>query len=132
MDANIMTSLLLDHPLFFSATLFVLLVFAVESGFCTAVLSAANLDQDRREQIAASRDSLGILLSLLLGFTLAMALPRFDLRKQLVLDEANAIGTTGLRVELLPQAQRIQARELLLQYVAARQAYSRAGRANRN
>jgi hypothetical protein len=84
------------------------------------------MDEDRREQIAASRDSLGILLSLLLGFTLAMALPRFDSRKQLVLEEANAIGTTGLRAELLPQPQRIQARALLLQYVAARQAYSRA------
>src|SRR5258708_2273581 len=55
-----------------------------------------------------------------------MARPRFDLRKQLVLDEANAIATTGLRAGLLPQAQRIQTRELLLQYVAARQAYSRA------
>jgi len=55
-----------------------------------------------------------------------MALPPFDLRKQLVLDEANAIATTGLRAGLLPQAQPIQARELLLQYVAARQAYSRA------
>jgi len=121
-----MTSLFLDQPLIFSGTLFVLLVIAVESVFRLAVLSAANLDEDRREQIAASRDSLGILLSLLLGFTLAMALPRFDLRKQLVLDEANAIATTGLRSGFLPQAQRIQARELLLQYVAARQAYSRA------
>jgi len=120
-----MTGLFLDHPLFFSGALFVLLVIAVESGFQIAVLSAANLDEDR-EQIAASRDSLGILLSLLLGFTLAMALPRFDLRKQLVLDEANAIATTGLRAGFLPQAQRIQTRELLIQYVAARQAYSQA------
>jgi hypothetical protein len=44
-----------------------------------------------------------------------MALPRFDLRKQLVLEESNAIGTAGLRAELLPQAQRIQARALPLQ-----------------
>src|SRR6266436_7035228 len=110
-----MTGLFLDHPLFFSGALFVLLVIAVESGFRIAVLSTANLDQDCREQIAASRDALGILLSLLLGFTLAMALPRFDLRKQLVLDEANAIGTTSLRAELLPQPQRMQARALLSQ-----------------
>jgi len=55
-----MTGLFLDHPLFFSGALFVLLVIAVESGFRIAVLSAANLDEDRREQIAASRDSLGI------------------------------------------------------------------------
>src|ERR1700756_612454 len=115
-----MTRLFLDHPLLFSGTLFALLVIAVESGFRLAVHSAANLDEDRREQIAASRDSLGILLSLLPGFTLAMALPRFDLRKQLLLDESKAVGTTGLRAGLLPQARRIQVRELLLQHVAAR------------
>jgi hypothetical protein len=72
MDPNGMTSLFLDHPLFFSATLFVLPILAVEAGFRIAVLCAANLDQDRREQIVASRDALGILLSLLLGFTLAI------------------------------------------------------------
>jgi len=44
-----MTGLFLDHPLFFSGALFVLLVIAVESGFRIAVLSAANLDEDRRE-----------------------------------------------------------------------------------
>ena len=44
-----MTSLFLDHPLIFSGTLFVLLVIAVEAGFRLAVLSAANLDEDRRE-----------------------------------------------------------------------------------
>jgi hypothetical protein len=32
-----MTSLLLDHPLFFSGTLFLLLIIAVEAGFRTAV-----------------------------------------------------------------------------------------------
>ena len=106
-----------------------LLVIAVESGFRIAV--AANLDENR-EQIAASRDSLGILLSPLLGFTLAMALPRFDLRKHLVLDEANAIATTGLRSGLLPQAQRIQARELLLQYSQPGKPIRKRAWANRN
>jgi len=36
------------------------------------------------------------------------ALPRFDLRKQLVMDEANAILTTSLRAGVLPEAQRSQ------------------------
>ena len=89
-----MTTLFLDHPLLLSLGLFVLLTATVEAGFRLAVLTSPDIDEERREQIAASRDALGILLSLLLGFTFAMALPRFDLRKQLVMDEANAIGTT--------------------------------------
>ncbi len=75
-----MTTVFLDHPLLLSLGLFVLLTATVEAGFRLAVLSSPNIDEERREQIAASRDALGILLSLLLGFTLAMALPRFDLR----------------------------------------------------
>jgi hypothetical protein len=60
----------------------------------------------------------------MLGFTLAMALPRFDLRKHLVVAEANAIGPTSLRARLLPEPQRSQARALLLQYVQVRYACS--------
>ena len=37
------------------------------------------------------------LLSLLLGFTYATSEGRFQTRRQLVVDEANAIGTTYLR-----------------------------------
>ena len=88
--------------------------------------SQSNIDEERREQIAASRDALGILFSLLLGFTLAMALPRCDLREQLVMEEANAIGTTTLRAGVLPEAKRSQVRALLRAYVQARQVYSEA------
>jgi hypothetical protein len=41
------------------------------------------------------------LLALMLGFTLAMAVDRFDTRRTFVLQEANAIGTTYLRAQLL-------------------------------
>jgi len=56
----------LDHPLLLSLGLFVLLTAAAE-GFRLAVLTSPNIDEERREQIAASRDALGILLSLLLA-----------------------------------------------------------------
>ncbi|SKA04712.1 hypothetical protein SAMN02745126_03309 [Enhydrobacter aerosaccus] len=42
------------------------------------------------------------LLTLMISFTFAMALSRFDGRRQSVVDEANAIGTAGLRARLLP------------------------------
>ncbi len=121
-----MTTILLNHPLVLSITLFLLLTVTVEVGFRLALFTHVHDDEDRHAQIAISRDSLGILLSLLLGFTLAMALPHYDLRKQLVMEEANAIGTTGLRATLLEDPRKTEVRALLLQYVEARVSFSQA------
>lgn len=60
------------------------------------------------------------LLGLLLGFTFAMAVGRYEGRKQLVLDEANAIGTAWLRAGLLSDPVRESVRADLVDYVAAR------------
>ena len=42
------------------------------------------------------------LLALMIGSTFAMTLSRFEARRDAVLAEANAIGTTVLRARLLP------------------------------
>ena len=55
------------------------------------------------------------LLGLLLGFTFAMAVGRFESRKQLVLDEANGIGTTWLRAGYLSERARDAIRPTLLE-----------------
>jgi len=60
------------------------------------------------------------LLALLLCFTFTMALQRFDSRSQAVLNEANAIGTAYLRTQLLPEAQRERAKEMIADYVQLR------------
>jgi hypothetical protein len=60
------------------------------------------------------------LLAFLLAFTFGMAASRYDTRKQLVLQEANAIGTAYLRAELLPEPQRGEIRNLLREYAAPR------------
>ena len=56
------------------------------------------------------------LLALMLGFTLAMAVDRFETRRLLVLDEANAIGTTYLRTQLLAEPHRTRLSRLLVEY----------------
>jgi len=43
-----------------------------------------------------------LVLALLLGFTFSMALDRYDERRQLVVQEANDIGTAWLRAGLVP------------------------------
>jgi len=67
------------------------------------------------------------LLAFLLAFTFGLAATRFDARRDVVLGEANAIGTTYLRAGLLPEG-RDEVRALLRDYVAARLEVFKTGR----
>jgi hypothetical protein len=79
-----------------------LLLAASEVGFRVGLRHFRRPDIKRRQgQVGTLEGGLLGLLGLLLGFTFAMAVTRYDARKQLVLDEANAIGTTWLRAALL-------------------------------
>ena len=111
---------LIDHPRLLFLALFVIDAIALELGFRLASIRNANVDADLHEQAVGVRDGVVVLLSLLLGFTLAMALPRFDQRRELIVDEASAIGTTALRAQTLPEPARTVSLELLREYVGAR------------
>ena len=71
------------------------------------------------------------LLAFLLAFTFGLAASRYDTRRQLLLDEANAIGTTYLRAALLPEGAG-DIRPLLRQYVDLRLEAARAHDLARN
>jgi hypothetical protein len=60
------------------------------------------------------------LLAFMLAFTFGMATSRFDARRQIVLEESNAIGTAYLRARLLPEPQRSEIGKLLRDYVDVR------------
>jgi hypothetical protein len=60
------------------------------------------------------------LLALMISFTFAMALTLFEARRDAVLNEANAIGTTALRARLLPAPHDARAVKLLRDYVQIR------------
>jgi hypothetical protein len=60
------------------------------------------------------------LLAFLLAFTFGMAASRFDDRRQLVLQEANAIGTAYLRADLVPEPHGTEIQGLLRDYADAR------------
>lgn len=70
--------------------------------------------------------SLG-LLALLLGFTVSMAVARYDGRRAATLEEANAIGTFLYRTDMLPPAARAATLDELDRYVAARIAVGSQG-----
>ena len=60
------------------------------------------------------------LLAFMLAITFGMAADRFQIRKQLLLDEVNAIGTTYLRAGLLQEPHRSEVIKLLREYVDLR------------
>lgn len=66
------------------------------------------------------------LLALLMGFSFALAVDRFEDRRAMVLAEANAIGTTYLRAQLLDEPHRSRISRLLVAYTDNRIAIASA------
>jgi hypothetical protein len=60
------------------------------------------------------------LLGLLIAFTFSGALSRFDSRRVGVVQEANAVGTAWMRIDLLPKAAQPKLRETMRAYVDSR------------
>jgi hypothetical protein len=65
----------------------------------------------------------GALLALagfVLAFTFSIAIQRFDLRRDVLLRDSNAIGTAYLRTSFAPERQREECRRILREYVDLR------------
>ncbi|MGH9556644.1 MAG: hypothetical protein ACRD2Y_12565 [Terriglobales bacterium] len=60
------------------------------------------------------------LLGLLLAFTFAGSTSRLDAKRQLIVQEANAIGTAYLRLDVLPAGEQPEMRRLFREYIDAR------------
>jgi hypothetical protein len=60
------------------------------------------------------------LLGLLVAFTFSGAAARFDTRRELIVEEANAIGTAYLRLDVLPAAAQPALRARFREYVDSR------------
>ena len=115
-----MMRFLLDKPWLVFLTVYIILFLSGVLGYRLAAFTRINEDSHHHEHISGLREGLFILLGLLLGFSVAMVLPRFEQRSQLVIDEANTIGATMLGAEMLPEPQRAKTLELLREYVAVR------------
>jgi len=72
--------------------------------------------EGEREDFDIVRTASLTLLGLIIGFSFAMAVSRYDQRKNLEEAEANAIGTEYLRANLLPADDASRVRELLKRY----------------
>jgi hypothetical protein len=103
--------------------LLLLLLASHEIGYRVGRRLAEAEDHGRRSHGQTWETEVLGLLGLLLAFSFGMAVARFDTRRQLIVDEANAIGTTHLRTRFLHEPAGQQLRDLLRSYVGVRLEY---------
>lgn len=102
-----------------AVALFLLLVLFVELGFWSG-RRFKRPKEDTSSAFTAVKGAILALVGLLLGFSFSISMNRFEHRRDLMLDEANAIGTAYLRGDLLPQPAQSQFKEILRTYTDAR------------
>ena len=76
---------------------------------------AAHANEDHSQEGYLVGSMLGVL-ALLMAFSFSMALDRYEERRHLVVQEANAIGTSYLRAQLLDEPHRSRLSRLLAAY----------------
>ena len=104
------------------------LVAAHEIGFWIGSLSHS-ADEPFDRQVALVRTSTGALVAFLVGFAFSGAASRFVDRVDIVVKEANALGTAYLRADAIAEPQRGELKAALKEYTADRVALlSREGR----
>ena len=109
---------LVDHRLVVLGMI-ALLAVAGELGYRRGARKSKSKESVRSLMSGTGGAMLG-LLGLLLGFTLSMAVSRWDARRDVIVNEANAIGTLWLRAGLIEDSQRDDLRNTLRTYTDAR------------
>lgn len=107
-------------------TLFAAMFLALEWGRRCGARWRARREGEGEAGLRAIEAALFALLGLLIAFTFQGAAARFDQRRELIVAEVNAIGTLGLRLDLLPPEVRAELRPRLRTYVDARLSASTA------
>ena len=92
---------------------------SVEFGYRLGKYRRSRHEQEKEAPLGTMVGATLGLLAFILAFTFGLAAARFDARRQALLDEANAIGTTYLRAGMLPERGE-QIRGLLRDYVGIR------------
>jgi hypothetical protein len=92
---------------------------AHEIGFWLGSLTRSADDPFDR-QVALVRTSMAALIAFLIGFAFSGAASRFIDRQDLIVREANALGTAYLRADTIAEPQRSELKAALKEYTADR------------
>ena len=102
------------------AGLFVGMLLFSEAGRRIGVARLARSPGELAKGAGAAEGAVFALLGLLLAFSFSGAASRFEARRHLIVEEANAIGTAYLRLDLLPADARAESKDLFRRYLDVR------------
>ena len=108
------------RPYLFAGGLFLGMFLFLEIGRRIAVRRIARDPEGAKGGTAAAEGAVFALFGLLVAFTFSGAASRFDARRQLIVQEANTIGTAYLRLDLLPAEAQPALRGLFREYLDSR------------
>ncbi len=111
-----------DYPLLVFLLSFLVLWLSAWIG-ATFLRKRRQLEEGNREDFGVILAATLTLLGLIVGFSFSMAVNRYDQRKNLEEEEANAVGTEYVRAGLLPAADAATIRTLLKSYLEQRVAF---------
>jgi hypothetical protein len=104
------------------AGLLLCMLLAAEIGRRFGKREAARESGELAKGTAPAEAAVFALLGLMLAFTFSGAASRFEVRRHLITDETNAIGTAYLRVDMLPDDARPEIQVLFHRYLDVRRA----------
>jgi uncharacterized membrane protein len=108
-------------PIWGISAITLLLVFAaIEAGYRLGRAAHRRSEDEKESPVSAIAGTVLALLAFMMAFTFSIVSNRYDTRKALVREEANAIRTAWLRSELLSEPDRSEASALFTKYLDAR------------
>jgi hypothetical protein len=100
--------------------LFAGILFSLIAGQRLGLANQTAVSDSARARLSAVEAAIFGLMGLMIAFTFSGAAQRYELRWQLVVDEANAVGTSYLRLDLLPASKQAALRDKYRRYVETR------------
>lgn len=97
-----------------------LVMLSIEGGYRLGRIMHARSDDEKESPVGAIAGSVLGLVAFMLAITFGIVAERYDARKGLVREEANAIRTAWMRSDFLPEPDRGEAVRLLRGYLEAR------------
>lgn len=114
-------------PFFIAGSLFFLLLVSFLLGVRVRQFKLKKFPVTSKDDLGSISGTLLGLLALLLAFTFGMSNSRFDDRRKLAIDEANAIGTAVLRADVYPDSMKNVLKSYFEEYLEARISFLQSG-----
>jgi hypothetical protein len=115
---------------FFFGTIVIVMGF-IEAGYALGRGAHRKSKDEMEGPVSGVSGGVLALTAFILAFTFAIVSGRFDARKELVRDDANAIRTAYFRADFLPEPDLAQSKQLMKVYLDRRVAFAQAGNIGR-